>query len=461
MKLPDGPKTHPLLQLLLWMIDTLGYMEGADQRYGDIFTARLGSKSKPIIYVSNPEAIQQILNGESKQFDNPGNQLFKPILGENSLIVLTGDSHRRHRQLIMPSFHGSRLKAYGELICNITEQVFSQLTPGEAFSARSATENISGQVILNSVFGISKGERLQKLDQLISSVLEFAKYPLASSLFFLPFLRKDLGRWSPWGYVCYLIRQIDELLYAEIQERRQQYDPERTDILNLLMSARDEAGEPMTDEELRDELITLVFGGKDGLASAMAWSLYWVHHLPDVAEKLLQELDSLGPSPDPLSIVRLPYLSAVCKEILRISPVEIQAQPRVVVSPAEFMGYELPPGTVLMPSIYLLHRREDLYPEPQQFKPERFLEKQFSYYEYLPFGGGSRRCIGAAFAEFAIKLVLVTTLSRYQLRLAGNRPVRPVLSGLNLVPSDGVKMVFLGLRANVGFKGEPSLSECA
>ncbi|MBH8552324.1 cytochrome P450 [Nostocaceae cyanobacterium CENA357] len=448
MKLPDGPKTSPLLQLIQWSNDTLGYMESSTESYGDIFSARLGSNSNLTVYVSNPQAIQQILIGESKQFDNTGNQLFQPILGKYSLATLTGENHRRHRQLIMPSFHGGRLKAYGNLICDITDQVFSKLTPGKIFLARSAMQDISEQVILKAVFGVNKGERLQKLNQLIGSMLEYAKYPFASSLFFLPFLRKDLGRWSPWGYVCHLVRQIDELLYTEIQECRQNYNPESTDILTLLMSSRDENGEPMTDEELRDELLTLIVGGKDGIASAMAWSLYWVHSLPHIREKLIQELDTLGFSPDPVSIVRLPYLNAVYKEILRISPVEIQAEPRIVKSPVELLGYELPIGTILIPSIYLVHQRQDLYPEPQQFKPERFLEKQFSYYEYLPYGGGDRRCPGSAFAEFTMKLALATVLSHYQLKLANNKPVRPILSGLNLVPGDGVKMVFLGTRAS-------------
>jgi unspecific monooxygenase len=456
MKLPDGPKTHPVLQLLSWMNDTLGYMKRGSQRYGDLFTARLGN-SEPIIYVSNPQVIQQIFNGESKQFSNPGNQLFKPILGQNSLIVLTGNNHRRHRQLIMPSFHGAHLKAYGQIICNITEQVFSELTPGEIFSARSATERISGQVIFNVLFGVDRTERLQKLDHLISAALDFAKYPLVSSLFFFPFLRKDLGRWSPWGYVCHLMRQIDKLIYAEIEERRQNCDRNRTDILSLLMAACDEAGEPMSDAELRDELVTLMFGGKDGVASAMAWSLYWVHHLPDIGEKLRQEINTLGSNPDPLAIFRLPYLTAVSKEILRISPVEIQTQPRIVASPVEVMGYELPVGTVLIPSIYLVHQREDLYPQPHQFKPERFLEKQFPYYEYMPFGGGSRRCVAAALAEFILKLVLATVVSRYQLTLADNRPVQPVLCGLNLVPGDGVKMLYSGVRTSISDLAKESL----
>ncbi|WP_413160370.1 cytochrome P450 [Capilliphycus salinus ALCB114379] len=441
--LPQGPKNHPLFQLFQWMNNTLEYMDTAQQKYGDLFTVCLGSKTQPTVYVSNPEAIQQIFNGESKEFTNPGNQLFKPVLGQNALGTLTGKRHQRHRQLIMPCFHGNHLQAYAKLICDTTEEMFKNLTAGQTFSAHTITEEISGKVILKAVFG--NHQSLQQLNQLTSSVLDFfAKNPIASSLLFLPFLRTDLGRWSPWGYVCHLMRQIDNFIYAEIAERRQNFDPHRTDILNLLMAAKDEAGEGMSEQELRDELVMLIFGGKDAVASAMAWSLYWVNRSNNVQEKLQKELMSIGSEENPLNIARLPYLNAVCQEILRISPVEIQGQPRIVSSPVELVGYKLPVGTVLIPSIYLVHRREDLYPNPEQFKPERFLNQKFSYYEYLPFGGGSRRCIGSAFAQLTLKLFLATTTSRYQLKLVSAQPVRPTLRGLNLIPHDGVKMTFLG-----------------
>lgn len=444
--LPPGPKTNPAIQLLQWMSNTLKYMDSARQKYGDLFTVYLGSKTQPTVYVSDPQAIQQIFDGESQQFSNPGNQLFKPFLGQYSLITLIEAEHKRHRQLIMPSFHGKHLKAYAQTIDDLIEQIFEALTPGETFSAYGATREISGQIILSVVLGVNKGERISKLNQLISSLLNYAKYPFVSSLFFFPWLRKDFGRWSPWGYVRHLMRQIDELIYAEIAERRQNYDPERTDILNLMMGAKDEAGEALSDRELRDEVVTLVVAGQDGIASAMAWSLYWVHHMPEVRDKLRQEIDSLGPNQNLLDIARLSYLTAVSQEILRISPVEIQPQPRIVKSPIKLLDYDLPIGTVVVPSIYLVHQREDLYPEPQKFKPERFLERKFSYYEYLPFGGGSRRCIGAAFSMLIVKSIIAIAISRYQLELKCDRPVYPTLSGLNLVPGDDVEMAFLGKR---------------
>jgi unspecific monooxygenase len=443
MKVPHVSHTSALQQRFQWIADPLGYMDTADRRYGDTFAAPVGKNNRPLVYVSHPQALQQILSNDTKEFTAPGefNAILQPMLGDYSVILLDGDQHRRQRQLLMPPFHGERMRAYGQIICDITERVMSQLTPGKPFSARSAMQEISLEVILNVVFGIYEGERFQTINRLLGDLTDIFKSPLAASFLFFPSLQKDLGSWSPWGRFSRLRQQIDELLYAEIQERRKHYDPDRTDILTLLLSARDEAGEPMTDVELHDELLTLLFAGHETTATAMAWALYWVHHLPEVGEKLLKELHTLGDSPDPISISKLPYLTAVCQETLRIYPVGMLTFPRVVRSAIKLMDYELEPDTILMGCIYLTHHREDLYPEPKKFKPERFLERQFSPYEYLPFGGGSRRCIGLALAQYEMKLVLGTVLSRYQLALADNRPVRPQRRGVTLAPAGGVKMV--------------------
>jgi len=216
----------------------------------------------------------------------------------------------------------------------------------------------------------------------------------------------------------------------------------------MLMSARDESGEPMTDVELHDELMTLLVAGHETTATALAWTLYWIHKLPSVREKLLEELDRLGDDPDPSVIFRLPYLNAVCSEALRIYPVAMLTFPRVVKVPVSLMGYELEPETVVIGSIYLTHRREDLYPEPETFKPERFLERQFSPYEFVPFGNGSRRCIGAAFAQFEMKVALAKILSSVELRLADNREVRPVRRGLVTAPAGSIRMVVTGQHQN-------------
>jgi unspecific monooxygenase len=447
LKLPDGPQTPPLLQKIQWITRPLEFMETCAQRYGDIFTARIVLGSDAAVLMSHPQAIQEMFTTEPKQLDSGGAAGVKlPLLGQQSLLALDGDRHRRQRKLLTPPFHGERMLAYGQLIRDITEQVTSRWTMGEPFSVRSSMQEISFQVILKAVFGLESGFRYEKLNELLTARLN-PKRPLLQVIMLLfPSLQRDLGPWSPWGSFLRQRQQIDELMYAEIADRRAQPDTSRTDILSLMMAARDEAGEPMTDVELRDELITLLVAGHETTATSLAWAFYWIHYLPQVREKLLQELDTLGENPNPNAILQLPYLNAVCSETLRIYPVAMLGLNRVVKSPLKIAGYQFEPGTLLIPAIYLTHHREDLYPEPKQFKPERFLLRQFTPYEYLPFGGGNRRCIGMAFALLEMKLVLATVLSRWQLALADSKPVQPVRRGILLAPADGVRMVVTGMR---------------
>ncbi len=446
-KLPDGPQTHPWVQTLQWLISPLKYMEACNNRYGDIFTLWIGPVFAPQVFISNPQAIQQIFTTDPKLLDSGEAAGIKsPLLGQQSLLTLEGKPHQRQRKLLTPPLHGERMLAYGQLIRNIIEQVTSRWQVDKPFSVLPSMQAISFEVILRAVFGIEEGTRYAKLNKLLIALLN-PKVPLVSALIFVfPVLARDLGPWSPGGIFMRQLQQIDELIYAEIRERKEQLNPSRSDILSLMMSARDEAGEPMTDVELRDELITLLAAGHETTATSLAWALYWIHHLPEVREKLLQELDSLGEKPDPNAIFKAPYLNAVCSETLRLYPVVMLALNRLVKSPLLIMGYELEPGTVIIPSIYLTHHREDLYPEPKQFKPERFLERQFAPSEYLPFGGGNRRCIGMAFSLFEMKLVLATVLSQWQMKLADSKSLEPVRKGALLAPAEGVRMVATGMR---------------
>jgi unspecific monooxygenase len=449
MKLPTGPKTPALLQRIQWILDPVSYMEQTHARYPDLFVAQVIGFGDNAIFVSHPQAIQQILTSDRKQFSSPGketNGILQPLIGDYSVIMIEGEPHKKRRQLIVPPFHGERLQAYGKLICNLTEKVMSQLPTDRPFFARTAMQAISLQVILEAVFGLCEGERYQKLKKLLGSMTDLFKSPITSAFLFLPSLQKDLGAWSPWGNFIRQRQQIDELLYTEIAERRANPDLNRTDILSLLMSARDEQGQEMSDKELRDELMTLLFAGNETTATAMSWSLYWTHRLPEVREKLLAELASLGDSPDPMEIARLPYLTAVCQETLRIHPVAMLTFPRVVEEPVELLGYQLKPGNLVMGCMYLTHQREDIYRDRKQFKPERFLEQQFSPYEFIPFGGGARRCVGDALAQLEMKLVLATILSRYQLTLTEKQPETPQRRGVTLAPARGVKMKILGMR---------------
>jgi cytochrome P450 family 110 len=441
MTLPNLIKTPSLLQKLQWITDPVGYMEKAAQQYPDIFTGKIVGFGDTVVFVNHPQAIQEILTNDRKKFVAIGeaNKIVAPLVGEASLFLKEGIPHKQKRQLVMPAFHGERMRAYGQQIC-------SQLLVNQHFLARNFTQEITLQVILQVVLGLNEGEKFQELKYLLPELLDLTRSPITSSLFFFSFLQKDLGAWSPWGKFLRDRQQVDKLLYAEIAERRQQLNPERADILSMLVLAQDDTGQSMTDKELRDQLITLMLAGYETTASAIAWGLYWIHQKPLVREKLLQELDTLGDSPDPMSIYRLPYLTAVCNETLRIHPVVMFSFPRVVQEPIELLGHPLEPGTVTLPSIYLTHQREDLYPKPQEFKPERFLERQFSPYEFLPFGAGVRRCIGEALAVFQMKLVLATVLSNYQLALVDGQRERPQRKGFTLAPSCGVKMVMTGHR---------------
>jgi len=448
MQLPNLLNKPPFLQRLQWIFDPVGYMESSAQQYPDIFTAEVIGFGGTLVFVNHPQAIQSVLTNDRKKFTAPGeeNKILQPLVGDYSLFMLQGNQHRRQRQLMMPSFHGDRMRAYGNLICNLTEKIFTKLPHNQPFLARNATQEISQEVILQVVFGLYEGERCQKIKHLMALMLDVFRSPLNSSFLFLPFLQKDLGAWSPWGKFLRQRQQIDQLIYAEIAERRQKPDPNRVDILSLLMSATDENGEAMTDQELRDELMTLLLAGYETTATAMAWGFYWLHKQPEVREKLLQELDGMGDNPDSMDIFRLPYLTAVCNETLRISPVGMLTFPRLVQEPVELLGHKLEPGTTVLGCIYLLHQREDLYPQHQQFKPERFLDGQFSPYEFMPFGGGVRRCMGEALALFEMKLVLATIVSRYQLALADHQPEVPQRRGVTLAPARGVKMVISGQR---------------
>ncbi len=433
MSLPDGPKTPAIVQMLHWIKNPFSFMRACNRDYGDCFTVRLGDKFAPVVLFSDPQALQTILTSDdSKVFDAPGalNGLFEPLLGTQSVIGLSGAPHRRMRQLMMPPFHGERMRSYGQLMGNITEEVIRKWTVGKSFSVRESMQAISMRVILGAVFGLAEGTRYQQLEKLLAAVLNEMSSPLSVSQLFFPILRQDLGPLSPWGHFLRRRQKIDQLIYDEIAERRTHPNASRDDILTLLMAARDQSGEPMTDIELRDELMTLLVAGHETTATALTWALYWIHKFPKVREQLLQELQGLAHPLDPNALLHLPYLNAVCCETLRIYPVGMLTFARVVRLPVALMGHSLEPGTIVIGCIYLTHHREDLYPNPDEFRPERFLERQFSPFEYLPFGGGSRRCIGMAFAQFEMKVVLSRILSQVELGLADTRSARPVRRGL-------------------------------
>ncbi len=449
-KLPNIHKTPALIQVIQAMFDQFGLLEKSQKKYGDIFYTRKSSLLPPFVIFSDPKAIEKLFTADPNLFE-VGEQTSVPIrilLGSNSLVVLNGLEHKRQRQLLMPPFHGERMKKYGQTIIDITENVINQWQVGQSICIRDYTQEISLRVILKAIFGLDEGKQYNELQENLVSLLEIFNSPLKSLFLFLPPLQKDLGFLTPWREFLRQKQTIKDLLNTEINCRKNNPNTFGEDILSLMISARDENGQSMSNEEIQDELMTILFAGHETTANSLAWSMYWIHYIPEIGQKLIAEFNSLNgktSQKDYNSITKLPYLSAVISETLRLNPVVVFIN-RQLKQPFELMGYTFEAGTSLLPSIYLTHQRPDIYPQPKVFKPERFLEKQFSPYEYLPFGGGNRRCLGYAFALFEMKLVLATILSQVKLELLDNHPLKSTRRGITFSPAGGVRMKVKALR---------------
>ena len=433
-----------IIRQIVAILRPIHFMEKRYRKYGDFYQVTFPN-SPPSVMTSNPQAIEDIFTASGDKFEvGRGNKVLRFLVGDNSLLLLDGKAHKNRRRLLMPSFHGESLQKFSYQIIEISQKLCTSWQVNQPFKVRPIMQEITLRVILTAVFGIDSGTRYDRLRKLLTELLDIFKTPLASSFIFFPMLQKDWGKFSPWGRFLLLKQEIRSLIYEEIRERRELLalgKLDRKDIFSLLLSAKDETGQGMSDEELHDELLTLLFAGHETTASALTWLFYWIHYLPEVKEKLLHELNSLGDNPDYKEINNLPYLDAVISETLRIYPVAPGTFGRIINQPMSVMGYDFDPNTFFMISIYNLHHREDLYPNSKQFKPERFLQKNYSPYEYAPFGGGNRRCLGSALALLEMKLVIATILPRFQLELTSNRPMLPVRRGLTLAPPNSFKMV--------------------
>lgn len=451
----DGPKAKGLrrtLRVLRLILQPTQYMDDNVRRYGPIFKIG-GDSSPPLVYVGDPDVVREIFQLNATQtLTGQGNGILRIMVGQQSILLLDGEAHQRQRKLLMPPFHGDRLRTYAQLIVDITRQVCADWQPGQVIVARPPMQDLTLGMILQAVFGLQAGPRLAQLQKLMSSMLDAFAYPMSASLLFFPALQKDWGPWSPWGRFLRLRETVRQLLYAEIRDRRDELSQpgadleKRTDILTLLLQARDEKGEAMSDVELHDELVTLLLAGHETTASALVWMLYWIHALPEVQHKLRSELARLGPNPDPMEIAQLPYLNAVCQESLRIYPITPTSFVRILREPMTLAGYAFEAGTTLMPATYIIHQRPDIYPNPKQFRPERFIERQYAPHEYLPFGGGHRRCIGSALAMMELKVGIATLLQQFELELLHSRPLLPTRRGLTLAPPASMKLKVKSVR---------------
>lgn len=433
-------RDNMLVQWFRWVFAPIPFLDDCANRYGSTFSMKpMGMPCG--IFLTTPDTIEQVFTADPNTFDTQkANQLLRPLVGDRSVFLLDGADHERQRKLLMPPFHGESLRLQGNAIAQAAQTAaLTWQQQRKPFPVANSLGNLSLEIILRVVFGVSE-QRYRRFFHLTKGLLDTLSSPLGASVLFAPIMRVDLGKWSPWGRFQFYQRQIDRAIAAEIAERRAgMHHPLATDILTLLMQCRDEANQPPSDRELRDALLSLLIAGHETTATALTWALYWIHRTPGVLETLLHELNECDRS-DPLSISRLPYLSAVCQEVLRLYPVTPITIPRILKTTFPLNGQDIRAGMALIPCIYLLHRQPDLYPQPHLFLPERFLNRKFSPYEYIPFGGGSRRCLGAAFALFEMKVVLATLLTSIRFELV-DTAVSPIRKGVLIAPKGGVRMV--------------------
>ena len=433
--LPPGPRAHSVLQALRMHRDPLGYALAVHRRWGEPFTMSSPGFGTSVMF-SSPELIGPIVAGDPDVFHaGLANRPLRPILGRWSLLTLDRSPHMRQRKLLLPPFHGERLRAYADLIAELAEREVASWPVGRRIALQPRMEALTLDVILHVVFGIADEQRRDELRRLLPPLVSSAR----RLVFWGAVVHRDVGPVRPRETFHARRAAVDALLYAEIAERRALGDEQlarRSDILSMLVHATHEDGTPMGDEEIHDELLTLVMAGHETTATALAWAVDLLHRNPEVLARVRAGAASrdVGAGDDP-------YVDAVCKEVLRIRPV-VPVVGRVASEPVTIGDHELPAGVELAVGILITHHRPDVFPEPDRFRPERFLagDSQVPSYGWLPFGGGVRRCIGASFAQFELATVL-RVLARAPLRLAVRRPEPIRATGVTLVPARGVRLV--------------------
>jgi cytochrome P450 len=416
-----------VVQTIQWIVRPTAMMERLRRRYGDMFTMRVVHEGT-WVFLSDPEAVKQVFTGDPRLLHaGEANVVLLPILGHRSVLLLDEQEHMAQRKLMLPPFHGERMRAYADTMTEVTERAVAGWPSDRPVRLLPEMQAITLEVIMRTVFGVSDAERLRRLGDALRGVLEWGSNPKRIALLAVLGPQR-LTRSRIWTDVR---GRADDLLYEEIRMRRAAGDlAQRDDILSMLIQARDEDGRGMTDEELRDELMTLLVAGHETTATSIAWTIERLVRHPDTLERLRSELAAGDEA----------YLDAVVKESLRLRPV-LSIVLRKLTEPMEIGGYELPAGVTVAPCIWLVHRRPDVYPEPHRFLPERFLDRPAGTYTWFPFGGGVRRCLGASFALFELKTVLAAVLSQVALHPADGRPERPIRRAITLVPSRGAEVL--------------------
>jgi cytochrome P450 len=418
MALPPGPSASPLVQTLRWIFRPIAFLEECRRRYGDSFSITFLGFERPMVMVSHPDAVRALYSGRENGLP-PGRALqLEPALGARSVLLLEGREHLDRRKLMLPPFHGERMRAFGPEVEAIVEREIDSWPKGETFPIHPRMQAITLEVILRVVFGVTDPERAQRLRELLPKLLGAFSNPLVQLGMVLT---RSVPGIDPVAALRKAIAPVDELIYAEIDEHA-----EGEDILSMLKAARFEDGEPMSRTELRDQLVTLLLAGHETTATGLAWTVDLLGRHPHVWDRLREGEDA--------------YLRATVTESLRLRPV-VPLAGRRLSQPLRAGGHELPAGTDASAAIWLTHTRPDLYPEPYAFRPERFLDAKPDTYAWIPFGGGVRRCLGAAFAEWEMRIVLQKLAERCDVRLADDRPERIARRNVTFSPRRGTPVV--------------------
>jgi cytochrome P450 len=400
-------------------------------RYGDTFRIRI-AREGTWVFVTRPEDVETVFKGDPEVLRaGEGNAVLGPLVGDNSLLLLDGKHHLSERKLMLPPFHGGRMERYAATMRAVAEEEVARWPVGRSFPVWPAMQSVTLEVIMRTVFGVEDAARLERLRAALRGLLDWTGD--RNRLLLLAVI--GLERTERVPSFRDAVEEVDRCIMDEVAQRRS--DPEleeREDVLSLLLQARYEDGRPMSDRDLRDELVTLLVAGHETTATALAWTFERLVHHPDVLARVREGDEE--------------YLDAVIKETLRLRPI-LPIVVRKLAEPFEVAGHRLPAGVTVCPCIYLMHRRPDVYPEPLAFRPERFLDKPAGTYTWIPFGGGVRRCLGASFALFEMKQVLATILPQIELRTVPGAGERIVRRTITYVPEHGARIEIERMRERV------------
>jgi cytochrome P450 len=425
--LPPGPRLPPLLQTVGWWNRALPYLERCRRRYGKRFTLRLLA-TPPFVMLSDVEDLRALFTAPPDVLHpGEGARILEPVLGSNSVILLDEGEHMTQRKLMLPAFHGARMERLSDLVREVSVREVERWPTAEPVALHPRFQALTLEVILRAVFGLDPGPRLDALRTRLTAVLDIAARPMG-------LLRQGGARARGRARFAALRDEVDALVFELIEERRGEGDGGRDDVLAMLLAARHEDGSPMTRQELRDELMTLLVAGHETTASQLAWTFERLLREP----RVLKRLTVLVREGDDET-----YVTATIQEALRRRPVLANAAPRLVKRPVAIGGWEYPPGVCVVASAYLVHHDPDVYADPYAFRPERFLDTPPGTYTWIPFGGGRRRCLGASFAMLEMRIVLRAVLERHDLAAPSAAAEPPRRRGITISPGRSAATVLL------------------